>query len=346
MAFINVDIQGVINQKLEKERLAKEAQEKKEQMNRKAEFSPNHYLDAFLTKDETEKEITIRLLPFSPEEPSPFKKVHVHYVRWTKEDGSKGWKQFMCPVGMGKSNKCPFCETSQEARRLKFETQDEAKRREFNNIEFANQARDYWMVRCIDRDHEDHGVKFWRFADSKNAKGIWDSIYSLFQTRQKRGTNIFDLYEGKDIIIKMTRQMGNNGKPTTVYNVSDDDRITPLSTSEETMEKWVNDPLTWEDVYPTKDYNYLAIVVQGDYPVFSKTLNTWVGKNAAKAIENEAKAQELQENLTSQPQDFSSFTVNTTKIEETPTTSQIVIPTPPTTPIGQYAVPEDDDLPF
>ena len=334
----NVNVESIIAQKVEKENAIKEAQEKKAQF-KKVEFNTNHYLNTRLEDGEKEKEIVIRLLPFSTTELSPFKKIHVHSVKAVNENGQKVWQKFMCPVGMGKSDKCPFCETSVQARKLKFDCTDEAKRKEYGNIEFMNKQKDYWLVRCIDRDHEDHGVKFWRFPDAKNGKGIWDEMYALFQSRQKRGTNIFDLYNGKDLIVKVSRQVDSNGKKSMVYHIQDDDRLTPLSDSEETMEKWVNDPMRWEDVYSIKDYDYMALVVQGEYPVWSKNLNRWIAKSDAQTIANEAKVQEIQENLMPQTQDFSSFTINT----GTTKTEQAIEATPKQTSMFDSS---DDDLPF
>ena len=45
---------------------------------KKTEFDPKNYLQARLGQGETTKSLTIRLLPFSPEGGSPFKKVFIH----------------------------------------------------------------------------------------------------------------------------------------------------------------------------------------------------------------------------------------------------------------------------
>lgn len=95
-----------------------------------------------------------------------------------------------------------------------------------------------------------------------------------------------------------------------VYTIQDDEKTQPLSQSEEQMEKWVYDPMTWEDVYSIKDYDYMSIALQGDYPVWNKEFNKWVGKHESEKIKEEAKQQEIQDNLQSQSQDFSSFTVD------------------------------------
>ena len=73
----NVNVESIIAQKVEKENAIKEAQEKKAKFN-KVEFNTDHYLNTRLKDGEKEKEIVIRLLPFSTTELSPFKKVYVH----------------------------------------------------------------------------------------------------------------------------------------------------------------------------------------------------------------------------------------------------------------------------
>lgn len=309
--MINVSTESVLAQKVEKEEAAKKSQEKKKIKFGNVEFDEKHYLNTRLSKSETEREIVIRLLPFSETELSPFKKIYVHSVKVTDENGEKKWKKFMCPVKMGKGNKCPFCETAVQARKMKFDTEDEILRKEYNSVEFMNSVKEYWLVRCIDRSLEGEGVKFWRFPDARNGEGIWDKMVSLFEAKKRRGVNIFDLYEGKDLIITVKKQVDSAGKEKLVYQIQDDENISPLSESEEQMEKWVNDPMHWDDVYSVKDYDYLSLIVQGEKPVWNKDLNKWISKTDADKIEAEAKIQEIQENLKPESRDFSSFAVDT-----------------------------------
>ena len=185
------------------------------------------------------------------------------------------------------------------------------------------QPKNYWLVRCIDRAHEDHGVKFWRFPDAKNGDGIWDKIVSLIETKQRRGVEILDLYKGKDLVITVKRQPDSSGKEKMVYQIQDDETTRPLADTEEQMEMWVNDPMKWEDVYTIKDYDYLSLVVEGEYPIWSKEENKWVAKgelNKSKEIESES--EETEDDST----DYSSFDNNTSGNESSSG--------------------DDDDLPF
>lgn len=312
--MVNVNSESVMAQKVEKEEAVKKSQEKKIKFGN-VEFDEKHYLNTRLTKDEKEKEIVIRLLPFSETELSPFKKIYVHSVKITDEKGDKKWKKFMCPIGMKKGDKCPFCETAKEAKKLKFETDNEELKKKYNSVEFMNSVKDYWLVRCIDRAHEEDGVKFWRFPDAKNGDGIWDKIYALFETKKRRGVEIFDLYKGKDLVITVKKQVDSAGKEKLVYQIQDDELVKPLAETEEQMEQWVNDPMKWDDVYSIKDYEYMSLIIQGEWPVWSKDMNKWIAKSVADKIEAEAEKEEIEENLRPASQDFSSFTVETGKTE-------------------------------
>jgi len=307
--MVNINSDDVMAQKKEKEEASKKEQEKRIKFGN-FEFDEKHYLNTRLSKTEKEREIVIRLLPFSETELSPFKKIHVHSVRAINEHGELKWKKFMCPVGMGKDDKCPFCETAQKARKLMFEEKDEAKKAKYKEQLVINSSKDYWLVRCIDRANEQDGVKFWRFPDARNGDGIWDKIYNLFITKQKRGVNIFDLYDGKDLVITVKRQIDSAGKEKLVYQIQDDEEKRPLADTEEQMEAWVNDPMKWDDVYSVKSYDFLSIVVGGDWPVWNKELGKFIPKSEADKIEAEAQAQADRENAEGSSNDFSTFTVD------------------------------------
>lgn len=325
--MVNVSIESIIAQKVEKEEAIKKSQEKKVKFGN-VEFDEKHYLNTRLTKSEDKKEIVIRLLPFSQEELSPFKKVYVHSVRITNEKGEKQWKKFMCPIKMEKGDKCPFCETAAKARKMKFDTTDENLKKEYSDVEFMNSVKEYWLVRCIDRNHEEDGVKFWRFPDARNGEGIWDKIYALFETKKKRGVEIFDLYKGKDLVITVSKQI-QGSKEKLVYQIQDDENIKPLSDSEEQMEQWVNDPMRWEDVYSIKDYDYLSIVAAGDYPVWNKELKKWIPKSEADGMEEEFASNDDNDN--NDVEDLSKFNVDVTLKSDNN---------------AQVSNDDDDELPF
>ena len=266
-------------------------------------FDVKNYLQARLGKDETTKTLVIRLLPFSPEGGVPFQKVHFHNVRVNEKVAPSGWKQFPCPIKNQMGSKCPFCETAAQARELRKLAKTEPEKKKYGEIEMANTAREMWMVRCIERGHEEDGVKFWLFPHSKKGDGVYNKIYTIFQNRylkakeQGKYNNIFDLNEGKDLFITLTKD--SNGKK--VINVTDDDEKTPLSSNYEQALAWVNDTKKWNEVYTIKPYDYMSVIVQGGKPVYSKEHGKYVDKDELDK-ENEA---EIEANLTKPVADLS-----------------------------------------
>ena len=276
---------------------------------KKTEFSEKNYLQARLRPGETKKSITIRLLPFSPEGGTPFKKVFIHTVKVSKELSPGGWKTFVCPVHNEKGDKCPFCEVASKAREYRFNTSNEIEKKKYGDIEFMNRAKPAWIVRCIERGHEEDGVKFWLFNDSRAKKGVYDELINIYNERKKaaerkgKTSNIFDLNDGKDLILTLTKD--DNGK--TVTKVVDDDEKTPLTEDYEQGMSWVNDQKKWDEVYTVKPYEYMAIVVDGGTPVYDKDQGKYVDLAKKQEEDKEAAERELKENLTEHTKDFSEF---------------------------------------
>ena len=276
---------------------------------KKTEFNEKNYLQARLKPGEKSKSLTIRLLPFSPEGGSPFKKVFIHTVKVNKELSSGGWRTFVCPTHNKMGDKCPFCAVSAEAKELRYNAATEVEKKKFGDIEYMNKAKAAWIVRCIERGHEEDGVKFWLFNDSKSQKGVYNDIMNIYFERKKaaekkgKTSNIFDLNDGKDLIINLSKD--ENGK--TVTKVVDDDERTPLTESYEQGTAWINDPKQWTEVYTVKPYEYMEIVVKGGVPVFDKTQNKYVDSAEKAEEDKKAAEEELKENLTEHKKDFSDF---------------------------------------
>jgi hypothetical protein len=118
-----------------------------------------------------------------------------------------------------------------------------------------------------------------------------------------RPNNIFDLNEGKDLILTLTKDSNNK----TVIQVTDDDERTPLSEDYEKAKAWIDNEKKWNEVYVAKPYSYTSIIVSGGIPVWDKATQGWVEKSERDAANKEAEIKEMQENLTQQTNDFSKF---------------------------------------
>ena len=295
-------------------------QEQKTFIPKKTQFNEKNYLQARLTNNETSKTLTIRLLPFSPEGGSPFKKVFMHTVKVNKEVAPNGWKTFVCPTHNKKDggvmgDGCPFCETSAKAKELKSKALDESTKKRYGDIEFLNKVKEMWIVRCIERGHEDDGVKFWLFNSSKKKDGVYDKIMNLARIRSEAAArkgntySIFDLNNGLDLIITLTRTADNK----TSIQIVDDGFPSPLTDNYELGMSWIQDEKNWYDVYTVKSYDYMTIIAMGGVPVFNKELGKYVDKEEMNKIKEEAEQKRIEDELTEETRDYSEV-VNSNEI--------------------------------
>jgi hypothetical protein len=286
------------------------------------QFDTKNYLQARLDEKENSKTLTIRLLPFSPEGGSPFFKVHMHTVRVNKEIAPRGWKTFVCPThnkkdGKQMGEKCPFCDISSKARELKFNALDEPTKKKYGDVEFLNKVKEMWIVRCIERGHEEDGVKFWLFASSPKKKdGVLDKIMTIANQRAasaaKKGNkySIFDLNNGMDLILTLTKTA--DGK--TNIQVLDEGMPSPLSENFEQGMQWINDSKKWDEVYTLKSFDYMSIVSKGGVPVFNKEVGKYVSKEEEEKLKQQAEAEKEAE--TEKPKkDFSDITEKKESVE-------------------------------
>ena len=266
-------------------------------------FNEKNYLNVRLDEGETEKTLTIRLLPMDLETGNPFVKVHMHNVRVPKEVSKSGYKSYIC---LAKNqdidhetygNKCPFCELNRNAYQESLKESDPIKKKNFQDISIANLTREAVIVRCIERGKEDEGVKFWKFNLRNDKTDPYNQILKLYQLRkeaaEKKGKteNILDIYNGRDLNITITAE------GTSAPQIVDDSDRSPLSESEEQMKEWIYDPKKWQDVFSTKPYEYLSLVSQMKIPWFDREKGIWVDKdeyNAAHNIQTQAVDQEIE----------------------------------------------------
>ena len=265
-------------------------------------FNEKNYLNVRLAKGETEKTLTIRLLPMDLETGNPFVKVHMHNVRVPKEVSESGWKSYIC-LAKNKDidhekygNKCPFCELNHNAYQESVKETDPIKKKNFQDISIANLSREAVIVRCIERGKEDEGVKFWKFNLRSDKTDPYNAILKLYQLRkeaaEKKGKteNILDIYEGRDLNITITAE------GTSAPQIVDDSDRSPLSENEEQMKEWIYDSKKWQDVFSTKPYEYLSLVSQMKIPWYDREKGMWVDKEEFNA-EHKDLAKNEEENI-------------------------------------------------
>jgi len=293
------------------------------QSQKKASFDPKNYLDLKLKDGEQTKTVKVRFLPISSTDGTVFFDITTHALKVDKEIAKSGFKSFVCLNDDKTESKeeCPICKKSKElfdkAAQARKEGKEALSKSLFKEASSLKKKRTY-ITRVIDRDHEDEGVKFWRFNENTMGKGVYDELMHLEKTRKKEaeedgedGYSIFDLYKGKDIIINVSKSMipdGHGGlKEKIGYNITDSGNRKPLSKDIEKANSWLNDKKTWRDVYSLKNANYLELVVDGKIPVYDREKGFFVEKvefdTESKKAEEEAAAEILKDNYVNNAKD-------------------------------------------
>lgn len=310
---VNVDAKELEKQK---ENLKKKNNDL--QNTKKVTFDPKHYLNFGLKEDETTKTVKVRLLPISATDGSVFVDISTHALKVDREVAKSGFKSYLClnDPKVGSEEECPICKRAQEL----FERGAQA-RKEGNETlakslfkcAVSLKKKKTFIARVIDREHEDEGVKFWRFNENSMGEGVYDKLMTLHKARMEEAAeegeenySIFDLYNGKDIIVTVTKTKIPDGfggmKDKIAYNITDSGNRKPLTKDVEKGNAWLNDGKTWKDVYSYKTADYLDIVLEGKVPVYSKDDGKYVEKTVfdkeTKKAEEEAATEILKEDYT------------------------------------------------
>lgn len=327
---VNIDAKALEKQN---EDLKKPKQEF--QNSKKVSFDPKNYLDLKLKEHESTKTVKVRFLPISANDGTVFFDIITHALKVDKEIAKSGFKSYVClnDKKTDSTEECPICKKSKEL----FDKASEA-RKEGNEALSKSLYKEAcslkkkrtFITRVIDREHEDEGVKFWRFNENSQGKGIYDILMTLYETRKKEAEeegeenySIFDLYNGKDIIINVSKSLIPDGfggmKETIAYNITDSGNRKPLSRDIEKANAWLNDEKTWKDVYSLKGADYLDLVVNGKVPVYDKEMGKYVEKVEVdaqqKKAEEEAAAEILKEKQVSHQDEVKSVVNNEVQVE-------------------------------
>ena len=215
------------------------------------------YFTTYLPKGTKSGQKVIRILP-TPDGSSPFKEVWYHEVQ---VDGK--WTKLYDP-GKNDGERSPLTEVYEELMSTGKESDKELARQ--------YRPRKFYIVKVIDRENEDHGPKFWRFKDNYKQEGILDKIIPIW----KQKGDVTDANEGRDLIVDLSKSKTPSGIEYTVVKTIMYDDPSPIHTDAAQMKEWVEDELTWEDVYSQKPVEYLEAIARGETPVWDSELKKFV----------------------------------------------------------------------
>jgi hypothetical protein len=143
-------------------------------------------------------------------------------------------------------------------------------------------SRKFYIVKVIDRDHEEDGVKFWRFKHNYKNEGILDKIIPIWRNKG----DITDPEKGRDLIIELGKQKTPKGAAyTTVSTIMYEDP-SAIHEDKPTMEEWLKDELGWQDVYSKKPIEYLEAIARGETPRWDSDKGGYVYGNDEASTES------------------------------------------------------------
>ena len=218
------------------------------------------YFAALLKDNEKQGQRRVRILP-TTDGSSPFKEVWFHEIL---VDGK--WQKFYDP-GKNDNERSPLNEVYEELMSTGKETDKQ--------LAAQYRARKFYIVKVIDRDNEQDGVKFWRFKHNYKQEGILDKIIPIWKAKG----DITDPDKGRDLILELTKAKTPKGATYTVIQTVMYDDPSPIAEDETQMSEWVGDELTWEDVYSKKPVEYLEAIARGETPRWDSEKGGYVYSN-------------------------------------------------------------------
>lgn len=252
------------------------------------ELKGDKLLAKFFTPRE-EKEY-FRLLP--PKNPQvPYDTAFFHPVKINGQNGKKSWSKVYCPrhndpkvpkkdkngeVVLNSDGKplmipapCPLCAKAAKIKsKQDFESLKGVKPENYNKkqkeIAAKNkeiwkdstqwEAKKFYIFRGIDRGKTGDGVKFWRFKHNFKKQGVMDKLLPVLDNYiEQNQVAYYDTKKGCDLIISTSEDTipGTNKTYTVVSNIMPKNP-SALSDDGIIIKSWVNDPITWRDVFKPK----------------------------------------------------------------------------------------------
>ena len=273
---------------------------------KKNDFDAKNYLDTKLADGQNERTITVRILPVSNEDGNFRIAVKTHNLKVNRRIAQSGFKSFLClddpqVPNYNPSIRCPICEKSkyyfEEAKKCRETDKEKSKKLFMKACSLKNKVT--YIVRVIERGKESEGVKFWRFNENTQGKGIYDSLIALYKQRKNdmaeegiENYNIFDLDNGRDIVLNLTRTERSDGQEGVAIQITDKSINKPLTNDIELGNAWINDVKKWYNAYTVKSPEYLSIIADDMIPYFDRTQEKFVPKTEQDFLDAEKRKNE------------------------------------------------------
>lgn len=218
------------------------------------------YFALILSEKENSGQRRIRILP-TTDGSSPFKEAWYHEIQVGGQ-----WQKFYDPL-KNDNERSPLTEVYEELMSTGKKSDQE--------LASQYKSRKFYIVKVIDRDHEEDGPKFWRFKHNYKNEGILDKIIPIWRNKG----DITDIEKGRDLIIELKKSKAPNGKAYTSVSAIMYEDPNPIHEDKEQANAWINDELKWTDVYSKKPIEYLEAIARGETPKWDSEKGGYVYEN-------------------------------------------------------------------
>jgi hypothetical protein len=225
------------------------------------------YFTLLLDEKSNSGQRRVRILP-TGDGSSPFKEAWYHEV----QVGGK-WQKFYDP-GKNDNERSPLTEVYEEL----ISTGKESDKK----LADQYRSRKFYVVKVIDRDHPEDGVKFWRFKHNYKQDGILDKIIPIWRNKG----DITDPEKGRDLVIELTKQKTPKGAFYTAVSTIMYDDPCPIHEDKKVMKEWLEDEMTWRDAYSKKPVEYLEAIARGEVPRWDSEKGGYVYSNDEETTES------------------------------------------------------------
>jgi hypothetical protein len=205
------------------------------------------YFAAILPQGQNSAQKRIRILP-TKDGNSPFVEAWFHEMQVGGQ-----WNKLYDPA-KNDNERSPLSEVHEELTSTGKESDKELAKQ--------YKPRKFYIVKVIDRDKPEDGVKFWRFKHNYKNEGVLDKIIPIWRNKG----DVTDPEKGRDLIIELAKAKTPKGKDYTIIQTIMYDDAQPLHEDKVQSNAWVNDELTWRDVYSKKPTDYLEAIARGETP--------------------------------------------------------------------------------
>lgn len=224
------------------------------------------YFAAILPQNQSSAQRRIRILP-TKDGSSPFVEVWFHEVQVNGK-----WTKFYDP-GKNENERSPLTEV--------YDTLMSTGKEADKELAKQYKPRKFYIVKVIDRDNEQDGVKFWRFKHNYKNEGVLDKIIPIWRAKG----DITDPDGGRDLILQLAKAKTPKGKDYTVIQTIMYDDPSPVSADKELYESYTKDELVWSDVYSKKPTEYLEAIARGEMPRWDTVTGKYIYGEEAASLE-------------------------------------------------------------